>query len=34
MAGQLKRTPMMIRRDNVAMRESNDKIDHKNMTIT
>ena len=25
---------MMTRRNNVAMRESNDNIDHKNMVIT
>ena len=26
--------PMMARRNNVAMRESNDNIDHKKMIIT
>ena len=29
---RLKRTPMMIK-NNVAMRESNDNIDHKNVVI-
>ena len=32
--GRLKRIPMMTRRNNVAMRESNDNIDHKKMVIT
>ena len=31
--GRLKRIPMMTRRNNVALRESNDNIDHK-MVIT
>ena len=31
--GRLKRIPMMTRRNNVAMRESNDNIDDK-MVIT
>ena len=30
---RLEKTPMMIRKDNVAMRESNDNIDHKNVVI-
>ena len=31
---QLKKIPMMTRRNNVVMRESNDNIDHKNMVTT
>ena len=31
---QLKSIPMMKRRNNVAMRESNNNIDHKKMVIT
>ena len=30
---RLKRVPMMIRKNNVAMKESNDNIDHKNVVI-
>ena len=33
MKNGLKRIPMMTRRNNVSMRESNDNIDHKNMVI-
>ena len=31
---RLKRIPMMTRRNNVGMRESNDNIDNKNIVIT
>ena len=31
---RLKRIPMMIRRNNVAIRESSDNIDHKIVVIT
>ena len=30
---RLERTPVMIRKNNVAMRESNDNVDHKNVVI-
>ena len=30
---RLKRTPMITRKNNVAKRESNDNIDHKNVVI-
>ena len=34
MTNDLRRIPMITRRNNVVMRESNDNIDHKKMVIT